>query len=459
VTSRRGRATATAAALFVAALGVACSPPSSDTTASRPNLVLILADDLGFSDVGFHGGKIPTPEIDRLAASGTHFTQAYATATVCAPSRAAILTGRYQNRFGFEFNILETGYASVRPASHPGLPASETTLAELLAEHGYASAIVGKWHLGLHPRFSPLSRGFDEFFGTLLSSQSYFPGRKGRFLQSGGQGYIEDEYLTDAFTREAVDFIARHRDGPFFLFLSYTAVHTPMQATRKSMSKCGFLVGNRRQYCGMLRSMDDGIGRVLDALREHGIEDDTIVVFTNDNGGALSNHALNLPLRGFKGDFYEGGLRVPMVIRWPGRVEEGAVYSEPVSTLDIFATFAAAAGAGPPPRPIDGVDLLPFLSDPDSDAPHPNLFWRRGRRSAVRSGDWKLLRDGAKVQLFNLARDPGERVNLRAAEPARIAILKQAYAEWESEMARPRWKRMRPQAPRRPRRVRDRAPG
>jgi len=436
VTVRLARLTAAAVVLFAAALGVACSPGES-----RPNLVLILADDLGFADLGVYGGKIPTPEINRLATSGVRFAQAYVTASVCAPSRAGILTGRYQNRFGFEFNILEAARAETLA---PGLPASETTLAELLEGAGYTSGIIGKWHLGLHPHFSPLSRGFDEFFGTLFSSVPYMARGSNlrRVLISGGRSHVEEEYLTDAFTREAVGFIARNRDRPFFLFLSYTAPHTPMEATKESMESCEALRGKRRLYCGMLRSLDDGVGRVLDALREHGVEDETLIVFTNDNGGARANSSNNRPLRGFKGGMYEGGLRVPMIMRWPGRIEEGTLYSAPVSTLDIFATFLASARAGPAPQPIDGVDLLPFLGDPDSGTPHPYLFWRRGKQSAARGGDWKWVRNGAAVQLFDLASDPRERLDLRAKHPDRVEALERAYAKWESEMVAPSWKRM-----------------
>jgi len=439
VTVRRVPPTAIAVAV-AAALSIACSPADS-----RPNLVLILADDLGYRDVSIHGGGIPTPEIDQLAASGVRFTQAYSTSSVCAPSRAAILTGRYQNRFGFEFNLLEAAQAE---AVAPGLPTSETTLAELLSGAGYKSAIIGKWHLGLASRFSPLSRGFDEFFGSLWSSLPYFPAdKKRRVLIRGHQPHVEDEYLTDAFTREAVDFIARNRDDPFFLFLSYTAPHTPMQATRESMKGCGAWRGSRRRYCGMVRSLDHGVGRVLRALREHGIEDETLVVFTNDNGGASNNSADNRPLRGFKGGMYEGGLRVPMMMRWGGRIAEGTIYAAPVSTLDIFATFLAAAGAASPPRPIDGVDLLPFLSDPASGTPHPSLFWRRGPRSAVRVDDWKLVRRGASLELFNLASDPRERLDLSARDPRRVEALERAYAAWQSEMVQPSWKEMKPGRP------------
>jgi arylsulfatase A-like enzyme len=439
VTVRRVAPTAIAVAV-AAALSIACSPADS-----RPNLVLILADDLGYRDVSLHGGGIPTPEIDQLAASGVRFTQAYSTSSVCAPSRAAILTGRYQNRFGFEFNLLEAAQAETVA---PGLPTSETTLAELLSGAGYKSAVIGKWHLGLASRFSPLSRGFDEFFGSLWSSLPYFPvDTKRRVLIRGHQPYVEDEYLTDAFTREAVDFIARNREDPFFLFLSYTAPHTPMQATRESMKGCSAWRGGRRRYCGMVRSLDHGVGRVLRALREHGIEDETLVVFTNDNGGASNNFANNRPLRGFKGGMYEGGLRVPMMMRWGGRIAEGTIYSEPVSTLDIFATFLAAAGAASPPRPIDGVDLLPFLSDPASGTPHPILFWRRGPRSAVRVDDWKLVGHGASLELFDLASDPRERSDLSARDPRRVEALERAYAAWESEMVQPSWKEMKPGRP------------
>lgn len=415
----------------------------------RPNIVLVLADDLGYGDVGFQGGKdIPTPNLDALARGGVRFTNAYVSCPVCSPTRAGLLTGRYQQRFGHEFN---PGPPAVADPEF-GLPLGQRTLPEYLGKLGYRTGMVGKWHLGLKPKFHPTQRGFVEFFGFLHGSHEYFDprGRQGDPISRGTEPVDEKEYLTDAFTREAVAFIARHKDEPFFLYLAYNAVHSPMEAPPKYLDRFPNLEGKRRTYAAMLSALDDGIGAVLKALRDARLDSETILFFLSDNGGPPEvNASRNDPLRGAKGQVYEGGIRVPFVMWWPGRLPQGRTYDRPVICLDVLPTAVAAAGGEADlPTKLDGVNLLPFVTGQRSDAPHDALYWRMGRQWAIRKGDWKLLQPvGGERQLYNLADDIREQNDLAAQQPQRVRELQGLYDAWNATLAAPAWRDGRVQPP------------
>lgn len=417
----------------------------------HPNIVLIVSDDQGYADVGCYGCKdIPTPHLDSLARDGVRFTDGYVSCPVCSPTRAGLMTGRYQQRFGHETN----------PGRVPqrGLPTTQITLADLLKAAGYATGAVGKWHLGMTPKFHPQRRGFDEFFGFLSGAHSYLDAAadSANPIYRGAKVVDEKEYLTDAFTREAVAFIDRHRRRPFFLYLAYNAVHRPMHATEKYLSRCAKISDRtRRTYAAMLTAMDDGIGAVLGKLKEAGLERDTLVFFFSDNGGPAANGSNNHPLRGRKGSMFEGGIRVPFLIKWPRRVPAGVIYRRPVISLDVLPTTVAAAGWKlPKDRQLDGVNLLPYLMGKNPASPHDILFWRMRQNRAVRKGNWKLVRSKAgPAQLFDLSKDIAETKDLASEKPAVVKELSQALAKWEAQMAPPLWS---PQP--RPRKRRQRTP-
>ncbi len=422
----------------------------------RPNIVVIIADDLGYADLGCYGGRdIPTPNIDSLAANGARFTNGYVTAPVCSPTRAGLMTGRYQQRFGHEFNPGST------PEENFGLPLDQVTLPQILREHGYRTGMVGKWHLGLRPKYRPTERGFDEFFGFLGGAHAYLnldrPGTAP--ILRGTTPVEEDEYLTDAFAREAVAFVERHHERPFFLYLPFNAIHTPLQATEKYLARFDHIPDEkRRTMAAMLSAMDDAVGRVLDALRKHQIEDDTLIFFISDNGGPTqANTSRNDPLSGFKGQLLEGGIRVPYMIQWKERVNAGGVIDWPVNSLDVFATALAAAGATTPPRDraSDGIDLVRHVQH-RSPPPRDALYWRFGEPRAIRMGNHKLLMlPGERPMLFDLSNDPGEKHDLAATHPEKVKELRDAYEKWDDRMIAPKWGRTRP---RRRRRQRDRMP-
>jgi len=393
----------------------------------RMNVVLIFADDLGFNDLGVQGSEtIPTPQIDRLATEGLRFTNAYATAASCSPSRAALLTGRYQQRFGFEFNTPE----------HGGLDPTTTTIAEALHDAGYATGIVGKWHLGTRDQYHPIEHGFDEFFGFLGGSHPYFPQTVAhrpvsQTINRGKERANETEYLTDAFAREAVSFIERHRTTPFFLYVPFNAVHGPISASQ--------------EYYAMTSALDDAVGEIVQAVEDQGLAEDTLIVFTNDNGGQLP-WSDNAPLRLGKVFLFEGGARVPMIIRWPGVTTAGTEHHDAVSLLDLFPTLLTAANVAPPGEiELDGTDLSPFILGDETGASQEYLFWRTGPNRAVRNGDFKLIRacnpyiGTCNVWLFDLASDPGEVNNLAEHRPWLRYRLILALDEWESELAPPIW--------------------
>ncbi len=451
--------------------------------ASRPNIVVIVGDDMGYGDIGVHGcTDIPTPNIDALANAGVRCTNGYVSGPYCSPTRAGLLTGRYQTRFGHEFNPgnnqrrqraqqaaqAEQG-AQEQPteqAERPrgggsrrarfGLPLSETTIADRLKAAGYATGLVGKWHLGGGNRFHPQQRGFDEFFGFVGGAHPYFPGQ-GPAILRGNEDVEEKEYLTDAFAREAIAFIDRHREEPFFLYLAFNAVHTPMHATDERLEKFKSIGDERRRtYAAMMSAMDDAIGAVLGKLRDVQLEENTIVIFVSDNGGPTmpgtsGNASINKPLRGSKRTTLEGGVRVPFFVKWPGRLPAGKVYDQPVIQIDILPTALAAAQSEiPSDANIEGVNLLPYLSGENAEPPHDALYWRFGQQMAIRQGDWKLVRYDPQVdgmtgratesKLYNLAADIGESNDLMDEEPERAAALQAAWDEWNTSNVLPLWR-------------------
>ncbi len=469
---------------------LAAAPPE----ARPPNVVVILADDLGWNDLSFAGGgvgggRVRTPRIDSIAQEGVSFGAAYAAHATCAPSRAALLTGRYPTRSGFEFTPagvpfmrafalfnrnqepppiyheeVEEGYP---PREEQGLPPGEVTLAELLRERGYRTLHLGKWHLGEAPPFRPEAQGFDESLGFYAGGSMFLPEDDpgvvnakqdfdpiDRFLwanlpfmvrKDGGDPFRPSAYMTDYLAAEAVAAIEANRNRPFLLYLAFNAPHTPLQALRSDYDAlAGIESHTERVYGAMMRSLDRAVGRVLDALREEGLEENTLVFFSSDNGGAnyVGLPDLNRPYRGWKMTFFEGGVHMPLFAKWPRGLPKGAAVAAPVAHFDVFATAAAAAGAAVPgDRPIDGVDLAPFANGRAGGRPHETLFWRSGHYRAVRAGDWKLqLSERPKrAWLFDLAHDPTERVNLAAAQPARVAGLTALLDAHDAEQAAPLW--------------------
>lgn len=414
----------------------------------RPNVVLLLADDLGYGELGCQGNpEIPTPHIDSIARNGVRYTNGYATAPFCMPSRAGLLTGRYQTRFGHELNAV--GRANLDPAI--GLPEGEVTLGERLRKAGYATGVIGKWHLGGTAKYHPLRRGFDEFFGFLHEGHFFVPPPYGGVvshlrkneppydadnpMMRGTAEIQEREYLTDALAREAERFIEGNRQRPFFLYLPWNAVHSPMQATEPSQKRfAGIGDEHRRVFAGMLSSLDDGVGRVLGALRKHGIEENTLVIFLSDNGGPTAElTSSNKPLRGGKGQLYEGGIRVAFLMQWKGRWAAGRTVDTPVIATDIVPTVLRAAGVRYREGEFDGVDLAGRLGE-------RTLFWRYGNNIAVRQGRWKLVRQGnAKFALYDVERDVGETRDLTESETERVAQLRTVLEKLNSQMVPPRW--------------------
>jgi arylsulfatase A-like enzyme len=412
---------------------------------SKPNIIFIVGDDMGYADVGFHGCKdIPTPHLDALAASGVKFTNGYVSGPYCSPTRAGLMTGRYQTKFGHEFNPGRGG---------AGLPLTETALPARLKAAGYKTGMVGKWHLGSDTGMHPVERGFDEFFGFLAGAHDYFP--KNGILR-GKEPVKVDGYLTDAFGNEAAEFISRHQTEPFFLYLAFNAVHTPMQADEARLAKFASIPNKqRRTYAAMMTAMDDAVGRVRGKLTEAGIDKNTLITFISDNGGPTMagvtvNGSINAPLRGSKRTTMEGGVRVPFLMSWPAKLQPG-VYEKPVIQMDLTATALKASEQELDPAwKLDGVDLLPFLTGANAAAPHEALYWRFGTQMAIRSGDFKLVRydnnvdeTGAKgvtpARLYNLAEDIGEKKDLADEKPEKLAELQAKWDAWNATLMPPLW--------------------
>ena len=472
-----------------------------------PNIVLIVADDLGWNDLtlnggGVAGGTVPTPHIDSLAAEGVQFTNGYAACGTCAPSRAALMSGRYPTRFGFEFTPTPPGMLKMiarmargrtegpqlithfdekgdqeLPYQEMGMPTEEITLAETLREAGYHTVHIGKWHLGLSNGMAPVDQGFHE--SLLMASGLYLPEDDPNVVNSkqdfdpidhflwavlryaasfnSGDHFEPGGYLTDYYTDEAVKVIEANKHRPFFLYLAHWAPHTPLQATRADYDALSHIKNHRRRvYAAMIRALDRGVGRVLDALKENGLDDNTFVMFTSDNGGAgyIALPEINQPFRGWKITFFEGGIHVPYLMRWPAKIAAGSRFEKPVHHFDIFATAAAAAGASlPADRPMDGVDLLPFVIHSSVEGegdmvattrhadPHDRLFWRSGHYQVVMAKGWKLQRTARpdKVWLFQLDTDPNEQNNVADQNPDRVEEMMAMLDEHNAAQAQPLW--------------------
>jgi arylsulfatase A-like enzyme len=464
--------------------------------ASRPpNVVVILADDLGWNDLTFNGGgvaggAVPTPRIDSIAKDGMQFSQAYAGNATCAPSRAAIMTGRYATRFGFEFTPAPVAFSRLIGTSEPEnghsmiyhadlehdypssideltVPTSETMIGQLMKTRGYHTIMLGKWHLGGTPTTRPEVRGFDEALAFYAGASMYLPTRSAnvensmqdfdpidRFLwanlpfgvrYNGSKQFEPSEYMTDYLAKEAAHAIEANKSRPFFMYLAFNAPHTPLQALKSDYDALGQISDHRlRVYGAMIRGLDRGVGMVLDALKASGLDDNTLVIFTSDNGGAgyIGLPEINKPFRGWKATFFEGGLHVPFFIRWPGHVPAGSQFDRPVGHVDIFATAAGAAGAGvPQDRVMDGVDLVKFATARPTNDPHKSLYWRSGDYKVLLSEGWKLQVAARpdKTWLFDLNKDPTEKQNLADIVPAKTAELKALLAKVDSEQAKPLW--------------------
>jgi len=467
-------------------------PPISERP---PNIVLIVADDLGINDItaeghgtGVAGGMVPTPNIDAIARQGADFLTAYSANATCSPSRAALMTGRYPGRFGFEFTAVPDQLAKYVPRYSPqdrpyptiyhadlqgqtppmgqmGMPASEVTIAELLRSRGYHTVHLGKWHLGEARGMRPEDQGFDESLGFMPGASKYEPDTAGpdaklpgdpldRLLWmgltdavqlNGGPPFHAGEYMTDYLSREAAATIAANRNRAFFLYLAYNAPHTPFQATEADYDALAAIKDPRtRVYGAMVRALDRGVGRVMAALKDQGLDQNTVVIFTNDNGGAwyagLPN--INRPYRGWKGTFFEGGIRVPFFIRWPARIEPGQRLAMPTMHVDVLPTLAAAAGVRlPTGRPIDGINLLPFVGGREVPPQRRTLFWRSGGYETVRDGNWKLQvsQNPARTWLFDLAADPTERTDLSSSRRDVVQHLRAELAAHDRQLTKPLW--------------------
>jgi arylsulfatase A-like enzyme len=445
--------------LFILLLGVAIQfqptgAAQSQSRSQKPNILVIVADDLGYADVGVQGNQdVPTPNIDSLARNGVRFTNGYVSGPYCSPTRAGLLTGRYQQRYGHEFNPGPAQNAD----SDIGLPLTETTMADRLKALGYATGLIGKWHLGNAAKFHPQMRGFNQFFGFLGGAHNYLSNdNKRNYVMRGSEPVSEISYLTDMFGDEAISFVERHKDKPWFLYLAFNADHTPMQATEKYLSRFPNISDPLRQkFAAMHSAMDDNIGRVLETLRQHRLEQNTLIFFVSDNGGPTrANSSRNTPLRGFKAQTWEGGIRVPFIIQWRGAISEGIVFDDPVIQLDVLPTALAAAGSKIESEwKLDGVNLLPYLEGKKKN-PHEVLFWRFGEQMAIRKGDWKLVKapgSGAEfaerrgvatatgAHLYNLAEDIGEKTNLADQEPEKVKHLTALWNKWNAELEEPRW--------------------
>jgi len=417
----------------------------------KPNVIIILTDDQGYGDVGFNGSvEIPTPGIDRIAANGTVFTSGYVSYAVCGPSRAGLLTGRYQDKFGFGKNPLFAPNDSTM-----GLPLSEETLAGYLQKANYKSSIIGKWHLGAHTSLRPNQRGFDEFYGFLSGGHQYFPENltlkdefevKANFdayrtkLLRNQERVEEKEYLTDAFSREALSFIKRNQDNPFFLYLSYNAPHAPMQATEKYLNRFPNISDEkRRTYAAMVSAVDDGVAAILDLLEALNLEENTLVFFLSDNGGPTPDNASdNKPLRGKKGDFFEGGVRVPFAVQWKGKIPESKTYDHPIISLDIFGTVAGLIGIEPK-NELDGVNLLPYLTGENQHAPHEALYWRNfaADRFAIRTAHDKMIIQPENQFLFDIQKDIVEEENLASENSEKLSELTHKINAWKALLKDP----------------------
>ncbi|MFZ4688238.1 MAG: sulfatase-like hydrolase/transferase [Polymorphobacter sp.] len=472
-----------------------------------PNIILIMADDLGYNDISLTGtgaGGIATPNIDAIGKQGVTFTNGYAGNATCAPSRAALMTGRYPTRFGYEFTPTDTKLpawfptsvfrpdamfarniahmetdsphkaifdeAAAAAAAAPGgkgVPASEITIAEQLRSRGYHNIHLGKWHLGEAEGMRPEDQGFDESLGFIIGGQMFLPENDPGVINSkqmfdpidkflwanlpysvqfnGSPRFAPDRYMTDYLTDQAVAGIKANRNRPFFMYLAYNAPHTPLQALKSDYDALPQIKDHRlRVYAAMIRALDRGVGKVMAELKAQGLDDNTLVIFSSDNGGAnyIGLPEINRPWRGWKANFYEGGIHVPFMMRWPGQIAPASSLSAPISHFDIYATASAAAGVPlPADRAIDGVDVMPYVKGLAKGVPHQALFWRSGKYRVVRDGDWKLqsLDLPRRDVLYNLAVDPTERTDVAAANPAIVTALLGRLKAHDAQQRPPAW--------------------
>ena len=440
-------------AVFAASMFSEAAAQANARASSRPSVVLILMDDMGYGDIGSYGVKdAKTPNLDRLAREGVRLTNAYANAANCSPTRAGLISGQYQQRYGIEWPLGSAPGDSAR-----GLPATGTSLPALLKKNGYATGLIGKWHLGFKPEFGPNAHGFDEFFGFVSGAVDYYTHRRG----DGTPDLYENTtpvqvpaYLTDEITRRAVGFLDRHSTGPFFLEVAYNAVHWPFEPPDMPVSARhgvpqpatpgdqslyqgpnASVPATRADYVRMLERADEGVGKILATLDQRGLTKNTLVIFTNDNGGEWLSR--NAPLSNRKNSLWEGGIRVPLILRWPGHLPVNKTSTQVAITMDLTASILGVTGSTiPPTYRLDGIDLLPALSE-HSPLIERQIFWRIKRpheQRAVRSGRWKLLQDGPNFYLFDVSADPGERNDLTAEHPELVGKLNAALDAWEKDV-------------------------
>ena len=457
-----------------------------------PNIIFILTDDMGFNDVSFYNGgaadgSLQTPNIDSIAHGGVVFTNGYAANAICAPSRASVMTGRYSTRFGFEFTpIFKIGpkifdlmnressqlrkmvinhdlVDQMKPIQDLGMPPSEITIAEMLKEAGYYTAHIGKWHLGTTNKMGPHDQGFDDSLNmagmlylpedspeVINSKQDFDPIDKmvwtsAQYAASfnGGKAFEPRGYLTDYYTDEAIKVIEANKHRPFFLYLAHWGIHNPLQAKKADYDALSHIKDHRlRVYAAMTRAVDRSVGRVMAALKENGIDENTLVIFTSDNGGAgyLGLPNINKPYRGWKITLFEGGTHVPFFARWPKRIPKGLRYDKPISHVDIFSTAAAVANAPlPNDRKIDGVNLMPYILGELKGEPHEVIYWRQGYYQGVLAKGWKMMvsKRPDKVWLYHLTEDPTEQNNLAAQHPEKVAELQALLDKHNAEQAEP----------------------
>ena len=440
--------------------------PNAKPNAARPNIIVILADDLGYGDISAYPNKeIPTPNLEKLAKSGVLCTQGYASAPVCCPSRAGLLTGRHQQRFGMEFNL---GPAKRDWENSYGMDVKQITIADALHKAGYTTHMIGKWHQGSRPQFHPKRRGFDSFVGILGGATLYInPDAEGVETGSvegeearktrGAYKVVRDttilnnenEYLTEFWAKEANAVLDQQKqaDKPFFMYMAFTAPHSPLQATKKYLDRFSTIKDkNRRIYCAMVSALDDAVGSIMAKLKDTGLDKNTLVVFASDNGCATYTRACspNSPLKGGKLSHWEGGFREPYIWSFPGKLPQGVVFDKVCSLMDVFPTAVTLAGGEvPKDRPMDGVDLMPYLMGKNKTTPHEVLYWRNAFFKTLRQGNYKLYRSVKEDQtftlLFDLTKDPTETTNLADKMPDKVKAMIELYDKWDKQMESPRW--------------------
>lgn len=409
----------------------------STVVGEKPNVIVLLVDDAGYADFGFAGCQdLKTPNIDKLANNGVVFTDAHVSASVCGPSRAGIMTGKYQQRFGFECN----------PGSHLcGIDLKESTIGDEMKSAGYETAAFGKWHLGGEPDYRPNARGFDYYWGFLAGSRSYFNNKnqdvEGEIhsIRENDRFVTFDGYLTDRFGEKAAKFINDNKEHPFFMYWSPNAVHTPMEATKEDMAL--FEGHPRQKLAAMTWALDRAVGTIVKQLEEDKLLDNTLIFFLSDNGGAHNNQSSNLPLKGYKGNKYEGGQRVPFFVHWPAQIEGGSTFDGLSSSLDIFATSIDATDAGEESlNKLDGVSLLPYLVKNKEGEPHEELYWRKHESTALRQGDYKLIKvNKLGYRMYNLEKDLSETKDLQKEDVKKFEDLKLKMSDYDKQMLEPIW--------------------